>query len=305
MRLVITGALGFIGQNLAHFLRRSGHPATLVGIDRYRDGPAAERAVFDQFHSGCFASDEGLALAASGDAVVHLAAQASVRESMIDPIGTFETNAAQSLRLIDHLRRHAPNTHFVFASTGAVSQDAGPMDESARPNPASPYGASKLCAEAMLRAYASAWGLAAVSLRFSNVYGPHSRRQGGVIPQFCRQMLEGSCLRINGDGRQTRDYIYVDDISQAIAAALEARAEGLFQLGTGVRTSVMEVAEIFRTLAPGRMPEVVHGPALAGEIRNNLANIAHARAELGFVPQHSLQDGIARTLAWYQSELVG
>ncbi|MBY6049380.1 NAD-dependent epimerase/dehydratase family protein [Vannielia litorea] len=304
MKVVITGARGFIGQNLAHYFRSTGSKVTLIGIDRYSDGPASERDVFDQFHTGCFTSDAALRLAASGDAVVHLAAQASVQQSMIDPLGTFENNAARSHRLIDHLRRHAPHVHFVFASTGAVSQDEGPIDESATANPASPYGASKLATEALMAAYASAWDFAGVSLRFSNVYGPRSRRQGGVIPHFCRRLLAGAPLRINGDGGQTRDYIYVDDISRAIAGAVAMRAEGLYQLGTGVPTSLNEVVSIFRALGSGAALQVEHGPALCGEIRHNCANIARARADLGFVPRHSLRDGIARTFEWYDAELV-
>ncbi|QDC08072.1 NAD-dependent epimerase/dehydratase family protein [Oceanicola sp. D3] len=304
MKLVITGALGFIGQNLARYLRASGLPCTLIGIDRYSDAGAEERAVFDTLHIGCFTSDTALALAAGADVVVHLAAQASVQQSMIDPLGTYENNVARSHRLIDHLRRHAPGVHFIFASTGAVSQDEGPIDERASANPASPYGASKLATEALLRAYSSTWDFTALTLRFSNVYGPYSRRQGGVIPQFCRKVLGEGRITVNGDGRQTRDYIYVDDISQAIVTAIETRAKGLYQLGTGVETPLMGVVEIFRSLCARHPPQLARGPALAGEIRHNCANIARATAELGFVPRHSIHDGIARTLRWYESEYV-
>ncbi len=304
MRLVITGALGFIGQNLARYLRASELPCTLIGVDRYSDARASEHAVFDQMHIGCFTSDTALALAARADAVIHLAAQASVQQSLIDPLGTYENNVARTHRLVDHLRRHAPQCHFIFASTGAVSQDEGPIDERARANPASPYGASKLATEALLRAYAGTWGFASLLLRFSNVYGPHSRRQGGVIPRFCRDVLGDGRLTVNGDGRQTRDYIYVDDISRAIARALQTRAQGLYQLGTGVPTALIEVVDIFRDLTPDRPPTLAHAPALPGEIRHSCANIARARAALGFAPRHGLRDGIERTLRWYERDLV-
>ncbi|SIO21001.1 NAD-dependent epimerase/dehydratase family protein [Vannielia litorea] len=300
MRVVMTGARGFIGLNLAHHLRAAGRGAALTGVDRHRGAPEAERGLFAAFHSGCFTDAAALELAADADAVVHLAADVSVQESLADPLATFENNAMRSLRLLDHLRRHAPQTHVIFASTGGVAAD-GPDGG----GPTSPYAASKLAAEALLAAYAHAWGLPVLTLRLANVYGPFSHRSDGVIPRFCRRVLEGKPLRLNGDGRQTRDFIHVEDICQAIAGALETRAVGHYQLGTGVATSLNELVQMLRHLAPGRRVEVVHGPGLAGELRDHCADTARARRELGFSPRIGLREGLRCTLDWYRQELAG
>ena len=301
MKVLVTGGLGFIGVNLASYLRSEGSVSEISAVDWLEESTPAERAPFDHVSEGCFASREGLVMAEKADVVVHLAAQCSVQDSIADPAGTFFENVGKTETLLEHLRTNTPATRLIFASTAAVAGDHdGPISEATPPAPLSPYGASKLAVEGLLSAYRGSFGMKNVALRFSNVYGPNARRQGGVIPSFCRQLLADNRMTVNGDGEQTRDYIYVDDISAAISAVIRREAEGCYQLGTGVATSVLQLAGILADLAPSNAPRIEHAEALPGEVRHNCADITKAQAELGFEPQFDVKEGVARTFRWFE-----
>lgn len=303
MRIIVTGGLGFIGQNLAILLRRQIPRVNLLAIDTLKDPLPGERSLYDQVVGTCFADPHALHLYERADAVVHLAGEASVQASIARPLHTFETNVARTQALLEHLRHHAPRTHFVFASTGgALAGDTdGLVDETLAPSPLSPYGASKLAVEGLLSAYRGAYGLRSVALRFSNVYGPHSARKHALIAAFCRSALGSGRLQVFGDGRQTRDYVHADDIASAVALAIERRAEGTFQLGTGVATSVMEIAHRIRALRPDRGIGIDHSAPLPGEVRHSCSDISRARHALGYAPRHTLAEGLRMTLDWYES----
>lgn len=303
MRMIITGGLGFIGQNLVAHLRRRFPGASLWAIDRDPDAQPWELPCYDRILRACFADDHVLQFYDQADVVVHLAAETSVQASVAGPGETFRNNVVKTQKLLERLRRFAPRTHFVFASTGGALAGDGQtdaVDETLVPQPMSPYGASKLAVEGFLTAYRGSYELRSATLRFSNVYGPFGLRSHGVIPSFCRMALTTGRLIVNGDGAQTRDFVHAEDISEAIARVIEIRAEGVYQLGTGVATSVLEVAGILRRSRPELGLRVAHRPGFGAEIRHSLSDITKARRDLGFTPRHRLDDGIRATLEWFE-----
>ena len=298
-----TGGLGIIGANFARYMRPHAPNAELIAVDWRSDSDAETRALFDHTHIGDFSAPQSAALYDHADVVVHLAATTTVQESIEDPYQSFENNVIKTQVLLDVLRLRAPDCHFVFASTGGaiIGEHDGAIHENIPPRPVSPYGATKLAVEGLLSAYTGAFGLRAAALRFSNVYGPGSAHKGSVVAAFCKAYLDTGTLIINGDGTQTRDYVFVEDICQAIFRTIQAQATGPFQLGTGRATSILELVESFRRLAPGAALDVRHRPALRGEVKHNLCDISHARHILGYRPDTTLDRGLRQTLDWFRS----
>lgn len=300
-RILVTGGCGFIGSNLVPALVLSGfavrildnaasgclenlegHPVELV-VGDIRDQAVVRRAM-----EGC-------------DSVIHLAAEASVLESVTDPRPTFEVNVGGTLTLLQ-AAVHAGARRFIFASSNAaIGDQEPPLDEGKVPRPISPYGASKLAAEAYCLAHHGAYGLGTVVLRFSNVYGPWSQHKTSVVSKFIRRMLAGEPITVYGDGQQTRDFIYVADVVQAIIAALTGDvAGGVFQIGTGRETSVCELIELIAAVAQ-RQPKLEWVAQPAGEIRRNYVSIDRARSLLGFTPARDLEHGLRETFEWLRS----
>jgi UDP-glucose 4-epimerase len=237
------------------------------------------------------------------DGAVHLAARAGIPDSVTDPLGTFEANVTRTLWLLDAARL-AGVGRFVFASSNAAAGDhPPPADERDLPHPISPYGASKLAGEAYCQAYAATYGLAACALRFSNAYGPYSLHKKSVVAAWLRAAFDGRPLVVNGDGRQTRDYIYVEDLARALCAALDAPlaavAGEVFHAGTGVETSLNTLAETISRVS-GRTPEIVFGPARIGDIERNVGRVDKAERVLGFRASVTLEDGLGRTARWWE-----
>lgn len=301
-RVLVTGGCGFIGTNLVPALVRAGFqlrvfdnfdtgsrenlagwPVELIDGD-IRDSVAVQRAI-----DGC-------------DSVVHLAAEASVLESVIDPGPTFEVNVGGTLTLLQAAVQSGVR-RFVFASSNAaIGDQEPPLDEGKVPRPISPYGASKLAAEAYCMAHHGAYGLETVVLRFSNVYGPWSQHKTSVVSKFIRHMLAGQPITIYGDGQQTRDFIYVADVVQAILAALTSDVSGLvFQIGTGQETSVRKLVGMIAGVAQ-REPRLEWVEQPAGEIRRNYVSIDRARSLLRFNPSCDLRQGLRETYDWLQSQ---
>ena len=261
-----------------------------------------------EFVDASLADREAVAGAVSGaDAVVHLAARAGIPDSVGDPLGVFEANVADTVALLDAARLGGVG-RFVFASSNAATGDhEPPADETDLPHPVSPYGASKLAGEAYCQAYAATYGLAATVLRFSNAYGPWSLHKKSVVAAWLRAGLAGEPITINGDGGQTRDFVYVGDLAAAILAVLDANDEAVsgevFQAGTGRETSVNELAAAVGR-AVGRPLEIRHGPDRAGDIRRNVSRVDKARDRLGYQAAVGLDEGLARTAAWYATALA-
>lgn len=299
---LITGGCGFIGVNLIRRLRErgtsvrvldnltTGHCTDLDGLGVTIDvGDIRDRQAVKK-------SLEGV------DVVVHLAAHTRVVESVSDPALNFDVNARGTLNLLEESRA-ARVQKFIFASTGGaiLGEQAPPVHEEMVPRPISPYGASKLAGEAYCSAYAGAYGLTTIALRFANVYGPYSYHKGSVVAQFYKNLLQGQELTVYGDGSQTRDFVFVEDLVEAILLAAERGAAGeVFQIASGQETSVAELIKQMEKTC-GVTVSVRHEPARAGEISRNYAVIEKASRVLGYKPKVQLADGLARTWQWFLS----
>jgi UDP-glucose 4-epimerase len=193
----------------------------------------------------------------------------------------------------------------VAASTGGaiLGEVPCPVHEDIVPHPLSPYGASKLAMEGYLSAFGGAYGFKWASLRFSNVYGPHSLRKDSVVALYFRKILSGEPLTVFGDGEQIRDYVYVSDLVQGIVAALDAKANGVFQLGTGIPTSLNQLIAEMREItgALGDFP-VTYVDKRDGEIINTYCDISKAKAAFGYNPPTQLRIGLAQTWNWFQRQ---
>ena len=301
MKLLVTGGCGFVGTNLiAHLNRIGGYEITV-----FDNESSGERAFLDgldtKFIHGDLRDADAMIAAVEGqDAIVHLAADTQVIQSIEAPRYDFDVNVHGSVNLLEAMRQTGVR-HLVNASTGgAILGDvAPPVHEEMVAKPMSPYGASKLAVEGYASAYGACYGIKTVSLRFSNVYGPRSFHKGSVVAQFFKQILAGEELVVYGDGNQSRDFVYVDDLSEGIRRGLEVDRTDVIQLGVGVPTSINELIDaIGRTVGEDRV-QVRYQPFRAGEIIHTYCDISKARKMLGYDPRTTLEDGLRRTWAWF------
>jgi UDP-glucose 4-epimerase len=232
------------------------------------------------------------------DAVVHLAARAGIPDSVTDPLGTFDVNVSQTLGVLEAARR-AGTRRFVFASSNAAAGDhEPPADETDLPHPRSPYGASKLAGEAYCQAYAATYGMAACALRFSNAYGPRSLHKKSVVAAWLRAALAGEPVTIHGDGEQTRDFVDVRDVARANWLALERKARGVFNIGSGQATTINQLAGLMTDVS-GQPATIRHEGPRAGEVRHSAAEIGLAARVLGYSPTIALDAGLRHYLPWF------
>jgi len=306
MKVLVTGGAGFIGSNLADRLCDEGHQ--LVVIDDLSSGkrhqvPAA--ANFYQMELDSRWLDRVIERE-KPEAVCHLAAQISVRRSVEDPVFDARVNVLGSIGLIEACRTHGVN-RFVFTSTGGAiygNADQVPTPETYVAAPVSPYGTSKLCVEHYLYCFRELYGFSSAALRLSNVYGPRQDPHGeaGVVAIFSRALLEGRPATINGDGLQTRDYVYVGDVVEAFVLALGSDAQGSFNVGTSVETDVKELYGLVASAA-GSEAAPEYGPARPGEQKRSSIDPARIRTQLGWEPRVDLAEGIRLTVDYFRSEL--
>lgn len=301
--VLVTGGCGFIGANLVRFLRER-TPWRVRVIDNLQTGdPGHVPQKLAEIVVGNVADEAALEPALEGiDAVIHLASTTGVVPSVEDPVWDFEGNPLPTFRLLDACRRRGID-RVVFASSGATLGEAPPpVNEEVLPRPLSPYGAGKLVGEAYCQAFAGSYGMRTAALRFSNVYGPFSlRKKGNAVPNFIRRCLSGEPMVIYGDGTQTRDFIYVDDLCDCIhrATTTDGLAGDVFQVAMGVETAIADLAELVQKVT-GAESEIRFEPKRAGEIHRSWADISKARRVLGFNPQVDLEQGIEQTVDWYK-----
>lgn len=301
MRVLVTGGAGFVGANLVPHLAAAGHE--VVALD---DLSAGARPAWwgKRSPARCVEAriedDAAVRRAMKGlDALVHLAARPGVADSVARPDLDFATNVQGTFNLVASARANGVG-RMIFASSGAVLAGAKPpLREDMAPAPIAPYGASKLYGEGITAA-AAAFGIVGVSLRFSNLYGPESAHKRSVIAAFIRAALNGEPFVVYGSGRQTRDFIHVEDICRAVVKALAVKAGGVYHLGTGVETSVAQLARKVAR-ACGIEVRIDRQPPRTGDaVRNFVLNDA-ARRALGWRPAVDLDEGLARTVEWTRS----
>ena len=304
MRALVTGGAGFIGSTLVDALVRDAHEVVVIDdLSRGRRAQVNRAARFVEADI-CDANLTALLSGARTEIVIHLAAQIDVRESVRDPLADARTNVVGTVRVLDACAA-AGVQRVVFASTGgAIYGDADviPTPEDQPCSPQSPYGAAKLSAEAYGATYQRVRGLNFVALRYANVYGPRQDPHGeaGVVAIFASKLLHGEPLVVNGDGLQTRDYVYVDDVVRASLAAAGADEGGVFNIGTGIETDVNQLLARLSAVAGVDAP-ARHGPAQPGEQRRSCVDVARAHARLGWQPVVPLDEGLDRTLAYFRS----
>jgi UDP-glucose 4-epimerase len=241
---------------------------------------------------------------AGSDVIVHLAANTGVASSVTDPRNDCLNNVIGTLNYLEAARRQGIG-RFVFASSGApIGECEPPLHEELPAHPVSPYGASKLAGEAYCSAYRHCFGIQTVVLRFGNCYGPLSSRKSSIVAKFIREALVGEPWEIYGDGRQTRDFIFVEDIVEAIR--LSATAEGIggeaFQIATNMETTVLELALKLAQVLQRRgivPPTVRHGSPRTGDVARNYSDTTKARIRLGWTTRFTLEDGLDRTVNWF------
>ncbi|HEU5359626.1 MAG TPA: NAD-dependent epimerase/dehydratase family protein, partial [Candidatus Deferrimicrobiaceae bacterium] len=240
------------------------------------------------------------------EVVNHHAAQIDVRASVADPKFDAEVNILGTIRLLEACRQNGVRK-FLFASSGGAGygeQETFPADETHPTRPVSPYGAAKIAAELYLHFYRVQYGLDYTALRYANVYGPRQDPHGeaGVVAIFCERLLKGQTVIVNGDGEQTRDYVFVGDVVRANVSALERGGGGSINIGTGVETDVNTIFRLLRELA-GSSQEEIHGPPMPGEQRRSCLENRLASYELGWYPETYLEEGLARTLSFFREKI--
>lgn len=312
-RALVTGGAGFIGSHVADLFLEEGYEVEI--IDDFSTGNRANPPENVPLHEISVTSADTRNVIRDGrfDVIVHLAAQIDVRKSVADPVFDANTNIIGTLNILEAIRESGRATRIAFTSTGgAIYGDFNtpPNMEIYPKDPESPYAISKLSAEYYLAYYGRLHGLEHVSLRFGNVYGPRQDPHGeaGVVAIFCNRILEGKPLTIFGDGLQTRDYVYVGDVARAVFLGathelpaperVDARA---FNVGTGIGTSVVDLARLLQEAA-GSTTEVAFAPKRPGEQQESFLDATKARSILGWEPNVSLPEGLAKTFAWSEGQ---
>ncbi len=306
---LVTGAAGFIGRSIAAALLKRGE--TVRGVDSFITGKRANLVGLEamEFIEGDLADPAVCAKVCAGvEVVFHEAALASVPRSVADPAATNLNCVDATLNLLVAARA-AGVRRVVYAGSSSVYGDTPtlPKHEEMLPDPITPYAVAKLAGEHYMRAFTRVYGLETVTLRYFNVFGPHqdpTSQYSGVLAIFCRKMLAGEQPTIYGDGGQSRDFTYIDNVVQANLLAAAAPAERLsgrsMNLATGAAITLNRIFEILCGLTSYQGKPAYAQPR-AGDIRHSLADIRLARELLGYAPQVDFQEGLRRTVEWYKS----
>ena len=315
-KVLVTGGAGFIGSHVADKFLAEGWDVTIA--DDLASGKRENVPKNAAFHELSINSTDFADLVAKArfDVIAHLAAQIDVRKSVADPIADATINILGTLNLMEALRSSDAHSRLVFTSTGGALYGeftTPPNFETYPKDPESPYGIAKLTVEHYLAYYGRVHNRDSVAVRFANVYGPRQDPHGeaGVVAIFCGRILTGRPLTVFGDGRQTRDYVYVGDVARAVwlaatkplpaKGALDARA---FNIGTGRATSVVELANLLQESAGSSVP-IEFAPHRPGEQQESFLNVDKAKEHLGWSPEVSLPEGLALTYRWFEKQLSG
>ena len=307
MRCIVTGGAGFIGSHLATRLIKAKHEVLVV--DNLSTGKTENIPAAAEFLEADINNVESLASIKgfNPDVIFHLAAQISVRNSVADPTYDGQTNILGTLNMAQ-IGISCAIQKFIFISTGGAiygEQQSFPADENHPVAPESPYGLSKYCAEKYLNYLYRKEQLPYLVLRLANIYGPRQDPHGeaGVVAIFSQRMLANETPRINGDGLQTRDFVYVGDVAAAALCALKSNIDnGVFNIGTGKETDINTLAAIIQKHA-AYTGEITHGPELPGEQKRSVIASSLAEKQLNWRPQTDLDAGLAKTVAWFKQKV--
>jgi UDP-glucose 4-epimerase len=304
LNTLVTGGAGFIGSNLADALIDDGHNVTMVDdLSTGRMENVSQKAEFHQLEISSPVIDKVFEKG-KFDLVFHLAAQMDVRKSVKSPIFDAEINILGGINLLLASVKHGVKK-FIFSSTGGAiygEQDYFPADEKHPANPISPYGVSKLAFEKYLYYFLSEYKLPYIALRYANVYGPRQNEKGeaGVVAIFCSRLLEGEKAVVHGDGLQTRDFVFVDDVVKSNLLAMKYDQNGCFNVGTGLETDINTIFDKVKT-ATGSTQDRINGPGMPGEQRRSVISFELIKKEMGWSPSVSLDDGIQKTADYFKS----
>ena len=298
--ILITGGAGFIGSHLASALVDDNEVRILDNLSSGKRANVPEDATLIE---GDLRDAATLERATTGvDLIFHEAALVSVQGSVEDPLGSHEINATATLEVLEAARRE--DARVVLASSAAIygHPEEVPIAEADPKTPASPYGIDKLAIDHYARRYNELYGLETVALRYFNAYGPGQTAgdYSGVISIFCDQAIDDEPITVHGDGGQTRDFVFIDDIVQAnLHAATTEQVGTAYNVGTGTSVTVQELAETIVDVT-NSSSEITHTEGRDGDIRHSRADISAIRSELGYEPTVSLRRGLEQTIEWYR-----
>jgi len=311
-RYLVTGGAGFIGSNLARYILDRGHD--VVVLDNFATGKRenlAEIASRITLIEGDIRDAGTVASAMAGcRAIFHEAALGSVPRSVTDPLTSHDVNVNGTIRLLEAARAVGPRRIVFAASSSAYgNREESPKHEAMAPLPISPYAAGKVACEAYMQGYAASFGLETVCLRYFNVFGPRQDPFGAyaaVIPAFVSQLLKGRPPVVYGDGEQSRDFCYIDNVCHANWLAANAPAEVCTGMPVNIacnqRTSLNQILSQLGDLLGVKL-KASYEPQRAGDVKHSLADISLARQCLGYEPQVYFEDGLARSIDWYRKNL--
>jgi UDP-glucose 4-epimerase len=306
-KILVTGGAGFIGSNVADRFISLGHK--IVIVDNLSTGFKKNVHPKTKFYKTDINSKniEQIFMDEKPEILCHHAAQVDVRKSVADPIFDAKVNIEGTLNLLNNCIKYKTKK-VIFASTGGAlygEQDYFPADEKHPERPLSPYGIAKLAIEKYLYFYKENYGLDYVSLRYANVYGPRQNPWGeaGVVAIFTKRLLSGEKAIINGDGKQTRDYVYVKDVVDANLLALNYPESDFFNIGTSIETDVNTIFNLLKEKIGSKQKEI-HGPQKPGEQRRSVLDYSKAKKILDWSPKYRLEEGIEETVKYYRDKIA-
>ena len=302
-KILVTGGAGFIASHLTDKLIEKGH--NVVVIDNLSTGKKENLNPKAKFYEADICNSEIAQIfqEEKPEIVFHFAAQIDVRKSVKDPIQDAEVNILGSLNLLQNCQK-AGVKKFIFASSGGAiygDTDVIPTPETHTENPESPYGICKLTIEKYLHFYKETFGLNYTALRFANIYGPrqNSKGEAGVIAVFCDKMLKNQEVVINGDGEQTRDFVFVDDVINAALLSMEQEKSDIYNIGAGEETNINDIFRKIKELT-GSSCEEIHAPSKAGEQKRSCLDFSKAKEKLNWGPEYNLEKGLENTIKWFK-----